>query len=284
MHAHRVEVLDRADDHDVVAAVAHHLELELVPAARPTPRRAPGRSGSRAGPISTWRRSSSGVSTKPPPWPPSVNAGRTTAGSATPSSSSSDVTIRDDGTCSPTALHGLAEELAVLGAADHVDRRRRAARRRAPRARPPRASSTAEVEGGLAAQRRQQRVRPLAAEHVGDALEVERLEVGAVGEPGVGHDRRRVRVDDDRPVAVLAQHLQRLAAGVVELARLPDHDRPGADHADRAQIVRLGRHRTSSTQRSRIGHASCGPGPASGWNCTDRARSSGKSKPSTVPS
>ena len=33
VHAHRVEVLDRADDHDVVRAVAHDLELELVPAA-----------------------------------------------------------------------------------------------------------------------------------------------------------------------------------------------------------------------------------------------------------
>ena len=33
VHAHRVEVLDRADDHDVVDAVAHDLELELVPAA-----------------------------------------------------------------------------------------------------------------------------------------------------------------------------------------------------------------------------------------------------------
>ena len=30
--AHRVEVLDRADDHHVVAAVAHQLQLELVPA------------------------------------------------------------------------------------------------------------------------------------------------------------------------------------------------------------------------------------------------------------
>ena len=39
-----------------------------------------------------------------------------------------------------------------------------------------------EVERGLAAHRRQQRVGPLAAQHVGDALEVERLEVGAVGE------------------------------------------------------------------------------------------------------
>ena len=30
--AHRVEVLDRADDHGVVGAVAHHLHLELFPA------------------------------------------------------------------------------------------------------------------------------------------------------------------------------------------------------------------------------------------------------------
>ena len=32
VHAHRVEVLDGADDHDVVGVVAHHLELVLLPA------------------------------------------------------------------------------------------------------------------------------------------------------------------------------------------------------------------------------------------------------------
>ena len=32
VHAHRVDVLDRADDHDVVEPVADHLELELAPA------------------------------------------------------------------------------------------------------------------------------------------------------------------------------------------------------------------------------------------------------------
>src|SRR5262249_23440168 len=32
VHAHRVEVLDRTHDDDVVLAVAHHLELELLPA------------------------------------------------------------------------------------------------------------------------------------------------------------------------------------------------------------------------------------------------------------
>ena len=93
-----------------------------------------------------------------------------------------------------------------------------------------------EVQRGAAAHRRQQRVGPLAAQHGRDAFEVERLDVGAVGEAGVGHDRRRVRVDDDRAVAVLAQHLQRLAAGVVELAGLADHDRAGADQADRVDV------------------------------------------------
>jgi hypothetical protein len=31
MHAHRIEVLDRANDDDVIGAVAHHLQLELFP-------------------------------------------------------------------------------------------------------------------------------------------------------------------------------------------------------------------------------------------------------------
>jgi hypothetical protein len=94
-----------------------------------------------------------------------------------------------------------------------------------------------EVERRLPAERRQQRVRPLAGEDRRDALDVERLDVGAVGEARVGHDRGRVRVDDDRAVAVLAQHLQRLAAGVVELAGLADDDRAGADDADALEIA-----------------------------------------------
>ena len=46
----------------------------------------------------------------------------------------------------------------------------------------------------------------------------------------------------------------------------------------------LRRGTSSSTKSRMIGHASCGPGPASGWNCAERARSRGKSRPSTVPS
>jgi len=69
--------------------------------------------GDSANPRSTCRASCSTVSAKPPPWPPRVNAGRTTAGSATPARSSTEVTIRDDhGNVLPT---GRAGEICVRG-------------------------------------------------------------------------------------------------------------------------------------------------------------------------
>ena len=64
----------------------------------------------------------------------------------------------------------------------------------------------------------------------------DRLDVGDVGQLRVGHDRRRVRVHEDDPVALLAQRLARLRARVVELARLPDDDRAGADDQDRLDV------------------------------------------------
>ena len=230
--------------------------------------------GDSARPRSTWRRSSSAVAAKPPPWPPSVKAGRTTAGVGSPSTCEMSVTIVDVGHLEAARLDRVLEELAVLGSAITSTP--------APISSIPSSSRIAglvelerEVERGLAAHRRQERVGPLAAQHRRDAFEVERLQVGRVGEAGVGHDRGRVRVDDDRAVALLAQHLQRLAARVVELAGLPDHDRAGADQADRMDVVtpRQGgpprpTHRGSTARRA-------GPGPASGWNCTERARSSG---------
>ena len=79
--------------------------------------------------------------------------------------------MRDVGHLEAAALHRVAEELAVLGAADDVDARadqldaellEHAGRVELDR----------EVERRLAAERRQERVRALAAEHVRDALEV----------------------------------------------------------------------------------------------------------------
>ena len=64
----------------------------------------------------------------------------------------------------------------------------------------------------------------------------QRLDVGAVGQLRVGHDRRRIAVDEDDLEPLGAQRLAGLRAGVVELARLPDDDRAGANDEDRASV------------------------------------------------
>ena len=92
------------------------------------------------------------------------------------------------------------------------------------------------VERGLAAHGRQQRVRSLLLDDLGDDLRRDRLDVGRVGQIRIGHDRRRVGVDQHDPVALFLQRLAGLRAGIVELAGLADDDRPGADDQDRFDV------------------------------------------------
>ena len=284
MDAHRVEVLDRADDDHVVGAVPDHLELELVPSAHGLLDEHLADRGLGQSPLHLGEQRSRIV--REATAVPAQRERRAHHGRDGEAVDLVESRHDDRGRDAETArLDRVLELLAVLRAPDHLHGRADeldAELLEHTRLR----ERDREVERGLPAERRQDGIRALALEDGGDALEVERLDVRAVGEPGVGHDRRRVRVDDDRAIAVLAQHLQRLAARVVELAGLADDDRAGADDADALEVAPR-RHQlfeSSSTQRSRIGHASCGPGPASGWNCTERARSAGKSKPSTVPS
>ena len=67
-------------------------------------------------------------------------------------------------------------------------------------------------------------------------LDRQRLDVGAVGQLRVGHDRGRVGVDQDDSEPFVLQRLAGLGAGVVELARLPDDDRAGADDEDACEM------------------------------------------------
>jgi hypothetical protein len=77
----------------------------------------------------------------------------------------------------------------------------------------------------------------LDADDLFDVIAGERLDVGAVGELGIGHDGGRVRVDQHHLVALLAESLAGLRAGVVELGGLADHDRAGADHEDLLYVI-----------------------------------------------
>ena len=128
-------------------------------------------------------------------------------------------------------LHGLPEELAVLRLVDDRERGpdhldavffEDAGLRHGDR----------RVQARLAAQGGQQGVGPLLGDDLLHRLRGDRLDVGPVRRFGVGHDRRRVGVDEDDLVALLLQRLAGLGPGVVELAGLADDDRPGADDQD----------------------------------------------------
>ena len=233
---HRVDVLDRADDDDVVVAVAHHLQLELAPAQHRlldqhlvdracrealrndlaqlglglphTAALAPHREGRtddrRQGNVALGERRLDLAETLDSDRPGDAQAG---------------------------IGHRAAELLAILGAADRggisADQLDPEALQRAVLVK-----GHCQVECRLAAERRQQRVGPLLLDDPGQRAREERLDVGSGGELRVGHDRRRVGVDEDDLVTLLQQHLAGLHAGVVKLGRLADHDRTRADQED----------------------------------------------------
>ena len=163
--------------------------------------------------------------------------------STTASASSSERAVPDRGTSRPistiaslnsarSSAVAIASALApiISGRAGHADQA-------------PLEQLHGDVQAGLAAERRQHGVGPLAFDDRRQHLPRERLDVGGIGEVGIGHDRRRVRVGEDDAVALLLQHPARLGAGVVELAGLPDHDRAGADDQDRVEVVAPGHQR-----------------------------------------
>ena len=135
--------------------------------------------------------------------------------------------------------HGLVEELAVLAAldgiqvaTDHLDAvfLQHAGAGELNRG----------VQAGLAAERGQQRVGALALNHALDELGGDGLNVGAVGQARVRHDGRRIGVDEHDLVAVLLENLAGLRARVIELARLTDDNRAGADDENPLDICTLG--------------------------------------------
>ena len=69
-----------------------------------------------------------------------------------------------------------------------------------------------QVERGLAAEAGEQALGLLPGDDRLDRLDRQRLEVDDVGDRRVGHDRGRVRVDEDRPDALGAQRAAGLRA------------------------------------------------------------------------
>ena len=154
--------------------------------------------------------------------------------------------------------HRVAKQLAVLrlvdsvgGGADHlhaelVEHAHPAQRQR-------------RVQRGLSAHGREKRVRTFLLDDLGDDLRRDRLDVSRVSQIRIGHDRRRIGIDQNDPVAFFLERLAGLRAGIIELARLADDDRTRADDQDRGDVGPLGHcFRLSGTKKGRACRASLG--------------------------
>ena len=131
----------------------------------------------------------------PPPVPPSVNAGRTMAGSPISAERPLDVLVGLDdparGVRLADPVEQVAERLAVLGHVDGLEGRAQELDGVALEDAGP-GQRRGQVERGLAAEPGEQALRLLPGDDRLDRLDRQRLEVDDVGDLGVGHDRGRV--------------------------------------------------------------------------------------------
>ena len=125
------------------------------------------------------------------------------------------------------------------------------------------------VERGLPAHGGQHGIGPLLLDDARDDFGRDRLDIGRVRQFRIGHDRRRVGVDQDDAITLRLQRLHRLRARIIELAGLADDDRAGANDQDGFDVGAFGHHRLRVEAREPTNFSnrywlSCGPGLASG--------------------
>ena len=122
-------------------------------------------------------------------------------------------------------LHDLLEAAAVLGVADGF-----AVGADDGHAQP--GERLGEVDGGLSAERHDDRLRFFEVDDVHHVLDHQRLEVEFVAGGIVGRDGFGVVVDDDGFIARLADRPDGVYGRIVELDALTDADRTGTEHHD----------------------------------------------------
>jgi hypothetical protein len=134
--------------------------------------------------------------------------------------------------------HRIAKQLAVLG---HVDRGARGGDELHAEFLEHALAHQIErgVERGLPAHGGQERIGTLLLNDARDGAPVDGLDVDGVGGVRIGHDGGGIGVDEHHPVALFAQRLAGLRAGVVELAGLPDDDRACADDQNAVDVGAL---------------------------------------------
>ena len=248
MDAHRVKVLDGANDDAVVRLVANHLHLELFPADEAfLDQQFLG--GREVEPALADFLELVGVVGDAAPGPAQGEAGSDHHRKARPFDLGRDLLLHSQGffhrmgdaaarrTQADTG-HGVLELQPILGlfnglfvGADHLDAvlGEHTMLVQVQRA----------IQGSLATHRWQHRVGTLLGDDLFDHLPGDGLDVGRIGHLRVGHDRRRVAVDEDEAVALFAQRLAGLGSRVIEFAGLANDDRASPDDENGAKVGAL---------------------------------------------
>ena len=245
MHAHRIEIFNRADDDAVVLLVAHHLHLNFFPTDQGFLNQQFVR---RAGFKTAFaNRQKLLLVVGNPAARPAERKGRANDHGETDRRLDFLRLGHRVGNAGTRRLqadicHRRLEFLAILGffdgigaGADHFDAiffQHAVA-----------GQIQGAIERRLPAHRRQQCIGALLFDDFFQNLPGNRLDVGRIGHFRVGHDRRRVGINEDDAIALLAQRLARLHARVVEFARLADDDGAGADNKDGLKVSSF-RHRS----------------------------------------
>ena len=273
VHAHRIEVFDRADHHAVVLAVAHDLHFVFLPTEQRFldedfgNRREVKAAGddflkllavvSDATALSAKREGRADDQWKATDFLSHLARFFHRVGGARKRQVEADLE------------HRLLETLAVFALVDRVgirtdhahlvliERARLEERHRG-------------VECRLAAESRQQGIGLLADDDFFHHFRRDRLDVSAMGKLRIGHDCCRIGVHQNDFVALFLERLAGLDAGVVELTALADDDRAGADDenfADRGVFGHGGC--VWAALRWRVNWAVCGRESAAckGWDC-----------------
>ena len=205
VNTHRVDVLDRADDHAVVRTITHHLELVLLPALD---------RGFDQHLVDRARRQTRRNDVFEFRWR-GCDAGATTAEDVRRSNDDGQFDALQDGlgffqrvrdsalgNLQTNFLHRHLELLAILGRCDGFGVGSDEFGCPGNPGQAPLEERHRQIERSLAAQRRKHRIGffPLddGRQHVGR----ERLDVRAVGKVGIGHDRRRIGVGKDHAITL----------------------------------------------------------------------------------
>ena len=266
VHAHRIEVLDGADDDAVVVPVANDLHLEFLPADH---RFFDEHFGSGRGiepaldDLLEFLAVVGDAAARAAHGERRADHAGETHGGLDLVRLRQRVRHRGARTLEADLRHGIAEQLAVLGHVDglagcrdelHAVFGEHAFAHQVER----------RVQRRLAAHGGQQRVGFFLLDDARQRAPVDGLDVDRVGHLRVGHDGRGIRIHQDDAVALLLERLAGLRAGIVELARLADDDGAGADDQDAFDVCTFWHESLASALR-RLCRAvaacrRCGPG------------------------